>query len=134
MLPQHPTRAGGESKGTVSRHQPRCCLSEFVLTSYCFLSILVSEVVSMSRAKVMISIPEEFLAEIDKVAKEESRSRSELIREAVRLYLKMRENRKPPVQNPMVQKAIAIQDTLADQDTAVEWGSAAEIRKWRERR
>lgn len=88
----------------------------------------------MSRAKVMISIPEEFLAEIDKVAKEESRSRSELIREAARLYLKMRENRKPPVQNPMVQKAIAIQDTLADQDTAVEWDSAAEIRKWRERR
>lgn len=88
----------------------------------------------MSRAKVMISIPEEFLAEIDKVAKEESRSRSELIREAARLYLEMRENRKPPVLNPIVQRAIAIQDTLADQDAAVEWDSAAEIRKWREGR
>jgi hypothetical protein len=65
---------------------------QFVLTLYCFLYMLLSEVMDMSRAKVMISVPEEFLAEIDKAAKEENRSRSEFLREAVRLYLEIRKN------------------------------------------
>lgn len=39
-------------------------------------------------AKVLISIPEEFLEKVDKRAEEESRTRSELIREALRKYLK----------------------------------------------
>jgi metal-responsive CopG/Arc/MetJ family transcriptional regulator len=38
-------------------------------------------------AKVMISLPQELLKEIDLAAKREHRSRSELIRETVRLYL-----------------------------------------------
>lgn len=38
-------------------------------------------------AKIMISLPEELLAEIDAVAKREHRSRSELIREAARHYI-----------------------------------------------
>jgi hypothetical protein len=36
-------------------------------------------------------------------------------------------------QNPVVQKAIVIQDMLAQKDTAVDWDSTAEIRKLRER-
>lgn len=38
-------------------------------------------------ARVLISMPEEFLDKIDKVAETESRSRSELIREALRTYI-----------------------------------------------
>ena len=38
-------------------------------------------------AKVMITIPDEFLKEIDAVAKAEHRTRSELFREAVRKYM-----------------------------------------------
>jgi predicted nucleotidyltransferase len=38
-------------------------------------------------AKVMVSFPEEFLSEVDRVAQEEHRSRSELVREALRLYI-----------------------------------------------
>ena len=38
-------------------------------------------------ARVLISMPEEFLTKIDKVADEEQRSRSELIREALRTYI-----------------------------------------------
>lgn len=38
-------------------------------------------------ARVLISMPEEFLDKIDKVADEEQRSRSELIREALRTYI-----------------------------------------------
>lgn len=46
-------------------------------------------------ARVLISMPEEFLSSIDKVAEGEQRSRSELIREALRTYIhrsKVREN------------------------------------------
>lgn len=46
-------------------------------------------------ARVLISMPEEFLSKIDSVADTEQRSRSELIREALRTYInksKVREN------------------------------------------
>lgn len=39
-------------------------------------------------AKTLISMPDEFLEEIDSVAKAEKRSRSELIREALRQYMR----------------------------------------------
>jgi len=38
-------------------------------------------------ARVLISMPEQFLGEIDNVATDENRSRSELIREALRTYI-----------------------------------------------
>ena len=46
-------------------------------------------------ARVLISMPEEFLNKIDEVADGENRSRSELIREALRTYIhkqKVRDN------------------------------------------
>jgi len=46
-------------------------------------------------ARVLISMPEEFLSKIDGVAENENRTRSELIREALRTYIhkqKVREN------------------------------------------
>ena len=46
-------------------------------------------------ARVLISMPDEFLGKIDQVADSEQRSRSELIREALRTYIhkaKIREN------------------------------------------
>ena len=38
-------------------------------------------------ARVLISMPEEFLSRIDKLANEEQRTRSELVREALRSYI-----------------------------------------------
>ena len=38
-------------------------------------------------ARVLISMPEEFLTKIDEVAEGENRTRSELIREALRTYI-----------------------------------------------
>ena len=38
-------------------------------------------------SRVLISMPEKFLDEIDGVAESENRSRSELIREALRTYI-----------------------------------------------
>ena len=39
-------------------------------------------------AKVLISMPDEFLEKIDSVANSEQRTRSELIREALRNYIR----------------------------------------------
>ena len=39
-------------------------------------------------ARVLISMPEEFLSRIDKLSNEEQRTRSELVREALRSYIK----------------------------------------------
>lgn len=44
--------------------------------------------------KVLVSLPQEFLEDIDRVASEEHRSRSEFIREALRAYMEMRQIRK----------------------------------------
>lgn len=41
-------------------------------------------------ARVLISMPDGFLKDIDEVAEQEQRSRSELIREALRTYVNKR--------------------------------------------
>ena len=49
----------------------------------------------LKMARVLISMPDEFLSMIDNIADNEQRSRSELIREALRTYIhksKVREN------------------------------------------
>jgi metal-responsive CopG/Arc/MetJ family transcriptional regulator len=88
----------------------------------------------MGRAKIMISIPEEMLSELDQTAKEDHRSRSEFIREAVRHFLQVRKSLSTPGHDARVQKAIAVQDGLAAKDVAKDWDSTYEIRKWREGR
>jgi len=61
-------------------------------------------------ARVLISMPERFLDEIDSVAGNENRSRSELIREALRSYI-----HKTRVRNTQVAtKNAAILDALLD--------------------
>ena len=40
-------------------------------------------------ARVIISIPEQLLSQIDQVAESECRTRSELLREGFRLYMKL---------------------------------------------
>lgn len=44
--------------------------------------------------KILISLPQEFLEDIDRIAREEHRSRSELVREALRSYMEARQVRK----------------------------------------
>ena len=39
-------------------------------------------------AKVLISMPDEFLSRVDELANSQQRTRSELIREALRAYIK----------------------------------------------
>jgi len=58
-------------------------------------------------AKVMISVPDEFLLEIDKTAEAEHRTRSELIREALRQYTQTAKGYTKPADNPVVRDAAA---------------------------
>lgn len=56
-------------------------------------------------AKVMISLPDKFLKAVDTAARSEHRSRSELIREAVRTYVHRGQRYKRPIDDPAVRKA-----------------------------
>ena len=59
-------------------------------------------------ARILISMPEKFLKEIDGVAETESRSRSELIREALRTYIQKTRAR----ENVLAQKNAQILEDL----------------------
>lgn len=61
-------------------------------------------------SRVLISMPEKFLGEIDKVADSENRSRSELIREALRTYI----HRNKVRENSLAIKNASILETLLD--------------------
>jgi len=74
--------------------------------------------------KINITLPNDFLREIDKTAKEEHLSRSEFIRKAVRTYWE--------VCKQNIREAMEIQDKLRKK--AGKWNGVAEIRKWRETR
>ncbi len=84
--------------------------------------------------KVMISLPEEFLDEIDRVAQEEHRTRSELLREAVRRYIETRRGGMVPGKKPHVQKAVSVQDALSRLSPGTGEDSVADVRLWRETR
>ena len=52
--------------------------------------------------KVVVSFPGRFLAELARIAREEHRSRSELLREAMRLCIEMRRGDRKSGDNPRV--------------------------------
>jgi hypothetical protein len=56
-------------------------------TLYICQGILKKNYRRKKMARVLISMPEKFLDEIDSVANNENRTRSELIREALRTYM-----------------------------------------------
>ena len=83
--------------------------------------------------KVMLSIPEEFLAEVDELAQKEHRSRSELIREALRLYLGMGGSGKYGAASAHL-RAVQVQDELARYSPGTGEDSTADVRRWRKAR
>jgi Arc/MetJ-type ribon-helix-helix transcriptional regulator len=68
---------------------------------------------NMASKMISISIPEEMLPEIDSAAHKEHRSRSELIREALRRYLS---------QGP--QRILPVEEAAPDEVEAIERGRA----------
>ena len=85
----------------------------------------------MGSAKIMISVPEEMLSELDHKAREDHRSRSEFIREAVRHFLEFSKAPDVPGRNQRIREAVSVQDALAKEDSSKDWNGAEEIRKWR---
>ena len=83
---------------------------------FCFDFLYIQDIKSYYRvketymARVLISIPEEFLDRIDQVAEGENRTRSELIREALRSYM----YKSRVKANTMAGKNAAILEALLD--------------------
>ena len=61
-------------------------------------------------ARVLISMPEEFLTRIDEVAEGENRTRSELIREALRTYI----HKQRVKENALAMKNASILESLLE--------------------
>jgi Arc/MetJ-type ribon-helix-helix transcriptional regulator len=78
-------------------------------------------------AKVMVSFPTQFLSKVDRAARSQGRSRSELIREALRVTLGEREARQS------WKEALAPLRELEAQWVG-EWDSTDIIRYYRDRR
>ena len=57
-------------------------------------------------ARVMISVPEQFLNKIDNLANNENRTRSELIREALRTYIDKQNIKNAYISNPIIKGEI----------------------------
>jgi len=83
--------------------------------------------------KVMVSFPDDFLTEVDRIASEEQRSRSELLREAMRLYIQVRRQHAAPGNDPQVQKAVDVMDEMAKIHPGTGEDSTLLIREWRDR-
>ena len=86
----------------------------------------------MQAVKMMVSLPKRFPDEIDQVARQERRTRSEALRAAARLCLEARRERQRPITDPAVRQALATQDELARrlQQQGVSDGTA-DLRPWR---
>ena len=68
---------------------------QFLFLNCFYISTRAIKKEEYKMARVLISMPEEFLTRIDEVAEGENRTRSELIREALRTYIhkqKVKEN------------------------------------------
>jgi metal-responsive CopG/Arc/MetJ family transcriptional regulator len=84
--------------------------------------------------KVMVSFPEEFLSQVDMVAQAEHRSRSGLIREALRRYMETREGQIRPGDLPQVRAAVASINALSQIAPGTGEDSTEDVRRWREAR
>ena len=85
-------------------------------------------------AKVMVSFPDEFLEQVDRIAYEEHRNRSELIREALRHYMEARRQAARPGDLPRVRAAVESINALSQVAPGTGEDSTEDVRYWREAR
>lgn len=83
--------------------------------------------------KVLFSVPEELLKEIDAVAATEHRSRSELVREATRRYIADLPSRRHPLDGSRVREALRTMEEIASKITEG-FDSTAVVREMRDAR
>ncbi len=85
-------------------------------------------------AKVMVSIPEEVLKELDVVAREEGITRSALLTASLRYYLRFTRRPRRLIDRPEVQEALARMERLSRADRTKDWDSTAAVRALRDSR
>jgi metal-responsive CopG/Arc/MetJ family transcriptional regulator len=71
-----------------------------------------------STAVVTVSLPAELASRADEVAREESRTRSELLREALRLYIDTREVRRKAVNREVIALIDQVQERTSRETPA----------------
>jgi metal-responsive CopG/Arc/MetJ family transcriptional regulator len=75
---------------------------------------------------------EDLIEKIDRIAKEEGKSRSRILREAANKLIKdYQRQRSEEIRMKKVRQAITIQDRLRKKSG--KWDSVSELRKWREK-
>ena len=79
-------------------------------------------------AKIMISLPQDFLKKVDRAARAQGRSRSELIREALRTLLSER----PGGRRPWTETLAPLKEL--EQQWVGQWNSTDIVRYYRETR
>lgn len=84
-------------------------------------------------ARFVVTIPEDFLQEVDVRAKAEHRSRSELVREALRGYLRSGERREDISERAEFKKAIQLQDEMRRRLEGSGYSGSEAVRKMRDR-
>lgn len=85
-------------------------------------------------SRVMISFPEAFLKQVDKLARAEHRSRSALVREALRYYIEARYGAMRPGDLPQVRAAVESMNALAKVSPGTNEDSTVDVRNWRDAR
>ena len=74
---------------------------------------------------------EDIVEELDIIAREEHKNRSELLREAAeRLIAEHRARREEDLRKARLERSVEIQDRLREKSAA--WDGVSEVRKWRE--
>lgn len=84
-------------------------------------------------ARFVVTIPDEFLEEVDARAEAEHRSRSELVREALRSYLRSGGRRGDISDRPEVRRAIQFQDEMRRRHEGSGYSGSAVVREMRDR-
>ncbi len=84
-------------------------------------------------ARFVVTIPDDFLEEVDARAKAEHRSRSELVREALRAYLRSGGRRGDISDRLEVKRAIQLQDEMRHRLEGSGYSGSEAVRKMRDR-
>lgn len=84
-------------------------------------------------ARFVVTVPNDFLEEVDARAAAEHRSRSELVREALRSYLRTGTRKGDISDRPEVKKAIQLQDEIRRRHEGSGYSGSAVVREMRDR-
>ena len=82
--------------------------------------------------RIYIVFPKDIIEEIDRIAKEEGKSRGRLLRDAAQSYIKQYQIQKAEeMKRKKIKTSMVVQDRIRQKSG--KWDSVSELRKWRDR-